>query len=38
MWGSAADEMTKAGYTPDDRLFEHRDYIYREHIGLPLDF
>jgi glutathione S-transferase len=38
MWGSAADELAKEGYTPDDRLFEHRDYIYREHIGLPLDF
>ena len=38
MWGSAVDEMAKAGYSPDDRLFEHRDYIYREYIGLPLDF
>jgi len=38
MWGSAAQEMANAGYTPGNRLFEHRDYIFQEYIGLPLDF
>jgi glutathione S-transferase len=38
MWESGADALAKDGYTPHDRLFEHRDYIYHEHIGLPLDF
>lgn len=37
-WGSAVDVMAKAGYTPDDCLFEHRNYVFREYIGLPLDF
>jgi hypothetical protein len=30
--------MTKDGYTPHNCLFEHRDYIFREYNGLPLDF
>ena len=37
-WGTAADEMAKSGYSPDQSLFAHRDYIFREYIGLPLDF
>lgn len=38
MFRAMAKATAKAGYSPDDRLFEHRDYIYREYIGLPLDF
>lgn len=37
-WATAVDEMAKSGYTPDQCLFTHRDYIFQEHIGLPLDF
>jgi glutathione S-transferase len=37
-WGSAAAEIAQAGYRAHERLFEHRDFIFRDHIGLPLDF
>mgnify|MGYP000356537484 CR=1 FL=1 len=37
-WGTAVDELAKSGYTANECLFAHRDYIYQEYIGLPLDF
>tara|TARA_R110002110_G_scaffold413729_1_gene641544 strand:- start:23580 stop:24356 length:777 start_codon:yes stop_codon:yes gene_type:complete len=38
MWGAAAAAIEQAGHTPHQCLFEHRDFIYEQHIGLPLDY
>lgn len=37
-WQAAGEVLFEAGYTPRDCLLEHRDFVFREHIGLPLDF
>lgn len=38
-WESVAGILFReTGYKPEACLMEHRDFVFREHIGLPLDF
>ncbi|MEM8561432.1 MAG: glutathione binding-like protein, partial [Pseudomonadota bacterium] len=37
-WASAMAVMSEAGYTPHQRLFDHRNRIFEDDIGLPLAF
>lgn len=37
-WQGMAVALAGHGYTLKDCLLQHRDFIFREHIGLPLDF
>ena len=37
-WQGVAVVLSQEGYTLDSSLLRHRDMIFRDHIGLPLDF
>ena len=38
VWGSISASLAADGYTTDSSLLAHRDFIFQEHIGLPLEF
>lgn len=37
-WEGAGAVLAEHGYAPRECLLQHRDFIFNEHIGLPLDF
>ncbi len=37
-WQGVAGVLAQEGYTVNVSLLRHRDMIFRDHIGLPLDF
>jgi glutathione S-transferase len=37
-WQGVAAVLAQEGYTLGSSLLQHRDMIFRDHIGLPLDF
>ncbi|MEM8717302.1 MAG: glutathione binding-like protein [Cyanobacteria bacterium P01_G01_bin.4] len=37
-WASAMTVMSDAGYTPKQCLFDHRNRMFEDYIGLPLAF
>lgn len=37
-WLGSAAVLAQEGYTMNSSLLQHRDMIFRDHIGLPLDF
>jgi len=38
IWGLTLPALTEAGYEPDPRLLEHRDYIFPTYLQWPMDF
>jgi glutathione S-transferase len=37
-WQGVVPVLAADGYVPAASLLQHRDFIFRDHIGLPLDF
>ena len=38
VWGMVSQALQGTGYKIDNALLEHRDYIFQNHLQLPLDF